>query len=102
MKYTVKIENDALEQLSALTEFISHQSTPNTALSISNKILEHAQSLELFPHRGTQRHYVREGLRTINYRKRVVIAFTVNDDDMAVSVIGFFYGGRDWETILGS
>lgn len=39
-----------------------------------------------------------EGLRVTNYRKRVVIAFDVDAEQ--VSVIGIFYGGQDYETVL--
>jgi len=31
---------------------------------------------------------------------KVVIAFIVDDDFLTVQVIGFFYGGQDWESIL--
>ena len=41
---------------------------------------------------------VRPGLRTTNYRKRTIIAFSV--DAERVSIIGIFYGGQNYETIL--
>jgi plasmid stabilization system protein ParE len=41
---------------------------------------------------------VRPGLRVTHYRKRTVIAFDVDDD--RVSIIGVFYGGRNYESIL--
>ena len=41
---------------------------------------------------------MRPGLRITNYRKRAVIAFDVAGD--WVSIIGVFYGGQDYETIL--
>lgn len=41
---------------------------------------------------------VRPGLRITNYKKRVVIAFEVGVEQ--VSVIGVFYGGEDYETVL--
>ena len=40
----------------------------------------------------------RPGLRITHYRKRAVIAFDVDAD--LVSIIGVFYGGQDYETIL--
>ena len=51
-----------------------------------------------FPKRGTMRDDVRPGLRITNYRKRAVIAFYV--DAERVSIVGVFYGGQDYETIL--
>jgi len=41
---------------------------------------------------------VRPGLRITNYKKRAVIAFHVEAE--VVSIIGVFYGGRNYETIL--
>ncbi len=41
---------------------------------------------------------VRPGLRITNYKKRAVIAFDVDAEQ--VSIIGVFYGGQDYETIL--
>jgi len=41
---------------------------------------------------------VRPGLRITHYKKRAIIAFDV--DAEVVSIIGVFYGGRDYETIL--
>jgi plasmid stabilization system protein ParE len=40
----------------------------------------------------------RPGLRITNYRKRAVIAFSVDAEQ--VSIIGVFYGGQDYEAIL--
>jgi plasmid stabilization system protein ParE len=51
-----------------------------------------------FPHRGTMRDDVRSGLRITHYKKRTVIAFDVDNDQ--VSIIAVFYGGQDYETIL--
>ncbi len=44
------------------------------------------------------RNDVRPGLRITHYKKRTVIAFGV--DAETVSIIGVFYGGQDYETIL--
>ncbi len=57
------------------------------------------ESLRTFPLRGTQGDDVRPSLRITNYKKRAVIAFDV--DTEAVSIIGVFYGGQDYETVLG-
>src|SRR5699024_1859100 len=51
-----------------------------------------------FPPRGTVRDDIRPGLRTIGYKKRVVIAFAVLDD--TVAILGLSYDGRDYEAIL--
>lgn len=38
------------------------------------------------------------GLRTIGYKKRVVIAYAVLNE--TVAIVGIFYGGRDHEHLL--
>jgi len=60
--------------------------------------VSYCESLSTFPHRGTMRDDVRPGLRITHYKKRAVIAFYVDAEQ--VSVIGVFYGGQDYETIL--
>jgi plasmid stabilization system protein ParE len=41
---------------------------------------------------------VRSGLRITHYKKRTVIAFDVDSDQ--ISIIAVFHGGQDYETIL--
>lgn len=60
--------------------------------------MSYCESLGTFPHRGTMRDDVRPGLRITNYKKRAVIAFDVDAEQ--VSIIGVFYGGQDYEPIL--
>ena len=40
------------------------------------------------------------GLRITNYRRRAVIAFLVDTEAQIVSIVGAYYGGRDYEAIL--
>jgi toxin ParE1/3/4 len=47
---------------------------------------------------GVRRDDVRPGLRITNYKKRVAIAFDV--DDARVHIIGNFYGGQDYDSVL--
>jgi plasmid stabilization system protein ParE len=60
--------------------------------------VSYCEGLSAFPHRGTTRDDIRTGLRITNYKKRAVIAFAV--DEQYVSILGVFYGGQDFETIL--
>jgi plasmid stabilization system protein ParE len=64
----------------------------------TSAIITYREELRTFTHRGNRRDDIREGLRVTNYRKRVVIAFDV--DAAQVSVIGIFYGGQHYETVL--
>jgi toxin ParE1/3/4 len=46
----------------------------------------------------TRRDDLRPGLCTIGFRRRVTIAFAVEAD--AMTIIGIFYGGQDFEAAL--
>jgi len=58
----------------------------------------YCESLSTFPARGNRRDDIRPGLRIANYRKRVAIAFHVDED--RVNIIGVVYGGQDDEAAL--
>ncbi len=72
--------------------------SPDIAAQYTEAIVNYCESLRRFPLRGTIRDDVRPGLRITNYKGRTVIAFDV--DTEVVSIIGVFYGGQDYETIL--
>lgn len=98
MNYRVVFSPEAEEQLVALYGYIAAAASPDVAARYTEAIVNYCESLRTFPHRGTMRDDVRPGLRITNYKKRVVIAFDVDAEQ--VSIIGVFYGGQDYETIL--
>ena len=98
MSYRVVFSPEAEEQLVALYGYIATAASPSIAAKYTEAIVSYCESLCTFPHRGTMRDDVRPGLRITNYKKRAVIAFAVDDEQ--VSIIGVFYGGQDYETIL--
>lgn len=66
----------------------------------TDAIAEFCFSLTTFPERGTRRDDIRPGVRVTNYRKRAVIAFTVDIGAEQVFILGVFYGGQDFEAAL--
>ena len=98
MSYRVVFSPEAEEQLAALYGYIAAASSPDIAARYTEAIVSYCESLGTFPHRGTMRDDVRSGLRITNYKKRAVIAFDVDAEQ--VSIISVFYGGQDYETIL--
>lgn len=98
MNYRVVFSPEAEEQLVALYGHIAAAASPDIAGRYTEAIVSYCESLSTFPHRGTMRDDVRPGLRITNYKKRAVIAFDVDAEQ--VSIIGAFYGGQDYETIL--
>ena len=98
MQYTVIFTPEAQEHLLSLYRYIAAAASPEIAERYTSSIVAYCQSLQDFPLRGTRRDDVRPGLRITNYKKRAVIAFAV--DAAQVSIIGIFYGGQDYETVL--
>ncbi|MDP2369245.1 type II toxin-antitoxin system RelE/ParE family toxin [Rhodoferax sp.] len=98
MIYRVVFSPEAEEQLAKLYRYIAAGASPGIAARYTEAIVSYCESLRTFPHRGIKRDDVRPGLRITHYRKRAVIAFDVDAD--RVSVIGVFYGGQDYETLL--
>lgn len=80
-------------------DYIAHAGSPQNATDFTAAIVTYCEGLSEFPRRGTARDDIRPGLRIVGYRKRVIVAFAVIDD--TVAILGVFYGGRDYEAILG-
>ncbi len=100
MRYSVIFSPEAEEQLAALYNYVADAASSNIAALYTNAIVGHCEGLSAFPIRGTAREDVRPGLRITNYKKRVVIAFAVDEKAKRVSIIGLFQGGQDYETFL--
>jgi len=98
MNYRVVFSPEAEEQLAELFRYIAEAASPGTAARYTEAIVSYCESLRTFPLRGTRRDDVRSGLRITNYKKRTAIAFDVHAE--VVSIIGVFYGGQDYETML--
>ena len=98
MSYRVIFTPEAEEHLAALYHYITHAASPDIAARYTESIVSYCENMHTFLLRGNKRDDVRPGLRITNYKKRVVIAFDVTTDQ--VSIIGVFYGGQDFKTIL--
>jgi len=98
--YTGVLAPEAEEQFAELYHYIAGQGAPMNALRYTEAIVAYCEGLTTIPHRGTQRDDIRPGLRTTNYKGRAVIAFAVDDAAMLVTIIGVYYGGQDYESIL--
>jgi toxin ParE1/3/4 len=98
MSYRLAFTPEAQEQLAALYRYIAEHNAPEVAERYTSAIVSYCESLVILPHRGTRRDDVRPGLRITHHKKRTVIAFTVDEEQ--VSIVGIFYGGRNYESAL--
>ncbi len=96
--YRVIFSPEAEAQLVAIYRWIAEKVAPTVAERFTGAIVDYCEKLENFPERGTRRDDLRPGLRTLGFRHRVTIAFTVEAN--TVKIIGIFYGGQDFEAGL--
>jgi toxin ParE1/3/4 len=85
-------------QLAALYNYIADRGGDIRAEKYVGDIVARCRAMATFPRRGTKRNHVRPGLRTIGYKRRVTIAFSI--EERMVVIHGIFYGGQDFERIL--
>ena len=92
--YTVVFTPEAQSQLVALYRYIAAAASPALAARYTDAVVAYCEGLRTFPHRGIMRDDIRPGLRITHYRKRTVVSFEVNADQ--VTIIGVFHGGQDY------
>ncbi len=100
--YRVVFAPEAEDDLVELYGYIAEHGSPTIAARYTEAIVEYCEGLASFAHRGTRRDDIRPGLRITNYKRSAVIAFEVNESSNTVVVLGVYYGGRDYESALGS
>ena len=98
MAHRIVFTPEARDQLDHLHSYIASAADAEIAMRVADGILDHIATLSELPGRGTSRDDLRPGMRTLAWRRRVTIAFVVEESD--VVVLGIFYGGRDFETLL--
>ncbi len=97
-QFTVIFTPEAQDQLAALYGYIALAASPEVAKRYTNAIVTFCEELRTFPKRGVPRDDIRPGLRITHYKKRAVIAYALDFEQVAV--IGIFYGGQDYENDL--
>ena len=89
---------EAGEDLAQIYEWIASAASPNVALSYINRIERKCAALDLASNLGQARDDIRQGLRTINFERSLIIAFVVTSK--SVTILRIFSGGRAWEAEL--
>ncbi len=96
--HTVIFTPRAERQLADLYAYIADHSEEARAERFVGGLVDHCLSLRDFPERGSRRDDIRPHLRTIGYRRRVTIAFSVHAKSVVIH--GVFDGGQDFEHLL--
>ena len=76
-----------------LLTYLVPQAGERIARAYVDRLINYCSDFGTFPERGTRHDDVRLGLRTVGYRRRATIAFTIKDK--TVTIIRIFHGGRD-------
>jgi toxin ParE1/3/4 len=98
MTYRVVFTPQANDQLLELYEWLAEIGYPTRAEDYVTSIIAFCERLGEFPETGRGRDDIRPGMRTAGFRRRVVIAYAVTSE--TVDILGVFYGGRDYDTML--
>lgn len=100
--YRVFEKPEVLNDYQAITAHIERW-TEDRALAdrTVDAIRAFIKSLHATPHRGTRRDDLRRGLRIVPFRKRTAIAIEIDETEKMVTVLRVFYGGQDYEAVLG-
>lgn len=96
--YRVEYGRYAQRHLDELWDYVADVSSAQAADRLVLQIVEFCDDLSNFPHRGRLREDIGPGIRVCGYQRRAAIAFTVTGD--AVEILGVYWGGRDYETLL--
>ena len=100
--YDVSLTPDSIVDLAAIYRFIVDESGfPEIAWICIERLREKCYSLERAPIRGHKRDDLRANLRILAIDKNAAAAFEVDELHLTVTILNIFYGGEDYETIMG-
>lgn len=100
--YEVSLTPDAISDLATIYNHIADESqSPLVAWQYIERLREKCYTLEHAPIRGQQRDDIQPGIRILALAKNAVAAFEVDEHNQTVIILNIFYGGQDYETILG-
>ena len=101
--YEVYLTPDAIKDLTDIYEYIAAKSgLPGVAWTYIEKLRQKCHELRKAPLIGQQRNDLRKNLRIVAINKNAIAAFEVIEDKRIVTILNIFYGGRDYEAIMGS
>ncbi len=92
-RFRVAISDDAEDDLDAIRAYVAAEGSPARAERLIDALLGRCGKLAALPGRGAPRDDLGPGVRTIIHKRSVTIVYRVRED--AVTVVGFFYRGRD-------
>jgi toxin ParE1/3/4 len=92
VSHHVRFTKEAVRDLQNLYDWVQARAGPVVARNYVARLIEAAQKLSTFPHRGTVHEELGKGVRTIGFERRVSIVFVVQETE--VDVLRLLYAGR--------
>lgn len=91
------------QQLDELDDWITNAASAEIARRFVSAILDHIDSILMFPLAGRTRDDVRPGMRTSTFKKRTLVAYEVveTSSEVMINILGVVHGGQQWESALG-
>lgn len=99
-RFRVELTGRAERQLQEIERHIAAEAGGAIASNYIRALLDRCQSLCEFPMRGTSRDDVRQGLRSIPFRRRATIFYAI--EGTVVTIVGIAYAGRDQGAAVGN
>lgn len=96
--HRVILSPEAEAHLESIYRYIAADSSPDVARDYTEAIARKCAGLATFPRRGTPREDLGTGLRTLAFRRRATIVYSVEPGE--VTILGIFYAGLDYESLL--
>lgn len=91
----------AADDLEEIFLFILERSQHHpTAKDFTDRIVTRCEKIGNAPNGGVARDDLGKGLRLVPFEKTAVIVYQVQP--AAIQIVNIFYGGRDYEALMGS
>jgi plasmid stabilization system protein ParE len=96
-RYRIILSPEAQDDLKEIRNYIAWKSSRRKANNYIRKIRDFYMELSVAPHRGEDRFHQRPGMRSIGFKRRVDVLFSVSDKELSVTILGFRYAGHSPE-----
>ena len=93
MAFEVRFSPEALDDLFAIYRYVAEAAGTDIADGYDARLREACLTLAEFPKRATPRDDLAEGLRTLPFERRALIAFRIEGD--LVRIVRVLHRGRD-------
>lgn len=93
MPHEIRFRPLAEADLEALYEYLAYAG-PAVAAAYIERIEAACRALSEMPHCGAPRDDLASGIRTLNFKRRAVIAYRIGES--SVTIVRVFYAGRDY------